>query len=211
MFKLNFIVLCSGWGLALWSCNSSSLQPLRDGAAGDTAAINRAVDCAGDCAFTATYTVSTVGFFALDDAKAVLSPPSGYQHFEYFSPDGGATDGVMCAPAIQPCTQGGPVSACDIAQDLADPIVQSALAQPTPPFFGANNLGIDGNAFQFKRDDGRGFLVGDDVCQAPGCVPVPVPPAIARLKADLQKLDAAMIASPACTALNVRLTTAGSR
>jgi hypothetical protein len=36
-----------------------------------------------------------------------------------------------------------------------------------------------------------------------------VPAAIARLKSDLQKLDGALIASPQCTALNVRLVTAG--
>ena len=47
-------------------------------------------------------------------------------------------------------------------------------------------------------------------CYAPGCVFVPNPPAIARLRADLQKLDAAMIASPECTGLNVHLTTAGA-
>ena len=116
---------------------------------------------------------------------------------------------MTCAPAIPPCGDAGSGSACDIAQDLEDPVVQAALAQSTPPFFGPNTLGTDGNAFSFRRDDGHGFEVGLDSSCANATTCVPVPAAIARLKQDIQKLDAALIASPECTALNVPLRTVG--
>jgi hypothetical protein len=115
---------------------------------------------------------------------------------------------VICAPAIPPCAEGGPVSACDIAQDLDDPVVQAAVAQTPPPFFGPNTLGTDGNAFTFMRADGHGFMEEDSACVSSTCVPVPAP--IARLKADLEALDGALTLTPECTALNVHLKTAGS-
>jgi hypothetical protein len=193
------------------ACGSSAQKPTGgDGAAGDTGtATARKVDCSGACTFTATYTVSTDGFFAGGTDKAVLAPPHSYQHLAYTYADAGGSKStpVMCAPAIAPCTDGGPISACDIAQDLADPVVQAALAQSTPPFFGEDTRGMDGNAFSFKRDDGHGFEEEDGACVSAGCIPVPA--AIARLKSDLQKLDGASIVSPECTALNVHLVTAG--
>ncbi len=194
------------------ACSSSAQKPPGDdGATGDTgAATARKVDCTGDCMFTSTYTVSTDGFFANASDKAVLAPPRAYQHVAYTYADAGGSKSnpVMCAPAIAPCTDGGPTSACDIAQDLADPVVQAALAQSTPPFFGEDTRGLDGNAFSFKRDDGHGFEEEDGACLSAGCVPVPA--AIARLKADLQKLDVGLILSPECAALNVHLVTAGA-
>ncbi len=212
MIKLNVIVPLLSVGLSISACSSSNLdKPTgHDGAAGDTsAATARKVDCSGACTFTATYTVSTDGFFSTATDKAVLSPPQAYQHLAYSSPDGGGMlRSVMCAPAIAPCANGGPISACDIAQDLADPVVQTAFAQSTPPFFGENTRGTDGDAFSFKRDDGRGFEEEDGACVSAGCVPVPA--AIARLKSDLQKLDRASIVSPECTALNVHLLTVGN-
>jgi hypothetical protein len=60
------------------------------------------------------------------------------------------------------------------------------------------------------RDDGHGFLVGQGTCASGDKSCVPVPPAIARLKADLQALDGALILSPECTALSVQLRTAGN-
>ncbi|HVT07755.1 MAG TPA: hypothetical protein VHO67_09860 [Polyangia bacterium] len=169
----------------------------------------------GNCAFTATYTISTDGYFARYMDKAVLSPPASYTHIKYFYPDGsGAAESVTCAPAIPPCTSGGPVSACDIAQDLADPAVQAALTQANGPFFERDTRAIDGTAFSFQSDDGHGFEVGmrcdlayDNPTPSP-CVPAPA--GIARLKADLQKLDTELIASPECAALNVNLVTAGT-
>ena len=189
------------------ACSSSAQKPTgNDGAAGDTGGASaRKVDCSGACTLTATYTVSTDGFFAGSTDKAVLAPPQAYQHLAYTYADAGGS--VMCAPAIASCSEGGPTSSCDIAQDLADPVVQAALAQSTPPFFGEDTRGMDGNAFSFKRDDGHGFEEEDGACVSAGCVPVPA--AIARLKSDLQKLDGAAIVSPECTALNVHLVTAG--
>ncbi|HXJ21058.1 MAG TPA: hypothetical protein VMT03_12570 [Polyangia bacterium] len=60
------------------------------------------------------------------------------------------------------------------------------------------------------RSDGHGFLVGEGTCPSgdKGCVPVPA--AIARLKADLQTLDGVLILSPECAALNVHLKVAGN-
>ena len=204
------IVAILGLGFLASGCGSSSQKPPADGAAGDTGAADaRKVDCSGACTFTATYTIGTHGFFANASDKAVLAPPLAYEHLAYVYADSGGSSlqTVMCAPAIPPCTDGGPTSACDIAQDLADPVVQAALAQSTPPFFGENTLGTDGEAFSFKRDDGHGFEEEDGACVSAGCVPVPA--AIARLKSDLQKLDGALIASPECTALNVHLVTVG--
>ncbi len=139
-----------------------------------------------------------------------MSPAQGYQHLAYHDQDGGTLQSATCAPAIPPCTDGDPVSACDIAQDLADPAVQAALAQATPPFYGLDSRPIDGTAFSFKRDDGHGFEVGAGSCgNASGCTPVPA--GIARLKADLQKLDGAMILTAECTALGAQLHVAGSQ
>jgi hypothetical protein len=206
----NLIVAVLGAGLLASACGSKSQKPTADSAVADTGAADpRKVDCSGACTFTATYTVSTDGFFAGTADKAVLAPPQAYQHVAYSYGDSGGSspNAVMCAPAVPPCTDGGPPSACDVAQDLADPVVATALAQSTPPFFGEDTRGIDGNAFSFRRDDGRGFEEEDGSCVSAGCIPVP--PAIARLKADLRKLDSALIASPECTALNVHLVTAG--
>jgi hypothetical protein len=197
-------------GLSMSACSSTVQKPTgNDGAGGDTGAvIARKVDCSGACMFTATYTVSTDGFFSSSTDKAVLSAPQAYQHLAYTYADGGGNLGTfMCAPAIAPCTDGGPTSACDIVQDLADPVVEAAFAQSTPPFFGENTHGTDGDSFSFKRDDGHGFEEEDVACVSAGCIPVPA--AIARLKSDLQKLDGALILSQECTALNVRLVTAG--
>lgn len=190
--------------LSTAACGSSNLQkPTGDSGAG----AGRKVDCAGACMFTATYTVGTDGFFSSASDKAVLAPPQAYQHVAYIHGDAGQLITVGCAPAIPPCTDGGATSDCDIAQDLADPVVQAALAQSTPPFFGEDTLGTDGNAFSLERDDGHGFKEEDIACVSAGCIPVPA--AIARLKADIQKLDGALILSSECTALNVRLVTAG--
>jgi len=214
MITLNFRFAPIGCLVALASCSSSSQQP-RDAGGPDVPA--RAVDCTGDCSLTATYTVSTYGFYALYMDKAVLSAPAGYQHIKSFYPDGsGSVDTVTCAPALPPCTAGGPVSACDIAQDLADPAVQAVLARSPAPFFGRNMTGSDYNAFSFMRDDGHGFLMEATPCDAPyqhGVYPdacEPEPPAITRLRKDLLKLDEALIASPECAALNVPLQPAGS-
>ena len=219
MLHLNLRVICFGWGILATACSSSNLRLPTDAASRDTGATpdtgtsTRLVDCSGACAFDATYTISTDGFYASSADKAVLSPSQTYQHLAYVRPDGSYPyQTVTCAPAIPACADGGAVSACDIAQDLADPAVQAALAQSSPPFYGANTLGIDGNAFRFLRDDGHGFDVGlDPSCQgAPSCVPVPIPAAISRLMADVESLDSALIASPECAALNVRLRTAGT-
>jgi hypothetical protein len=195
-------------GLSLSGCSSSNGQPKTDGGGSDTAA--RLVNCTGDCTFTATYTISTDGFFANSADKAVLSPAQAYQHLAYHYQDAGTLQSTSCAPAIPPCTGGDPVSACDIAQDLADPVVQAALAQATLPFYGRDDRPTDGTAFSFKRDDGHGFEVGAGSCgSASACTPVPA--AIARLKADLQKLDGALILTAECAALNAQLHVAGSQ
>lgn|SRR5450631_772237 len=204
------VAVLLGSGLAISACGSSMQKPT-DGGAGDSdSATTRKVDCSGDCAFTATYTVSTDGFFANAADKEVLSPAQAYEHLAYFYTDASTTTiaSAMCAPTIPPCTDGGPVSACDIAQDLDDPVVQAALAQTPPPFFGQDTRGMDGNAFSFMRADGHGFEEEDGACVSSTCVPVPAP--IARLKADLQALDGALILSPECTALGVHLKTAGN-
>ena len=160
-----------GSGLAIAACGSSMQKPT-DGAAGDSdSATTRKVECSGNCAFTATYTVSTYGFFANTADKAVLSPAQAYEHLAYFYADASTTTiaSVMCTPTIPPCAEGGPVSACDIAQDLDDPVVQAALAQASPPFFGPNTRGTDGNAFTFMRADGHGFMEEDGACVSSTC------------------------------------------
>jgi hypothetical protein len=208
MTRFNVTVAVLGVGLPLLACSGSSQKPIADGAVGDTsAAAARNVDCGGECTFAATYTVSTDGEFANVADEAILSPAQAYQHVARSYNDAGGITSVSCAPALPACTDGGPVGACDIAQDLADPAVQAALAQSSPPFFGRDTRPTDGNAFSFMRDDGHGFEVGDGTCTSASCVPVPA--AIARLKSDLGKMDAAMILSAECAALSVNLTTAG--
>jgi hypothetical protein len=206
MRRLDVGVLLFALGLLVSACGSSLQKPTDGGA--DSAP--RKVDCSGDCQFVYTYTVSTDGFFAYAADKMVLSPSQSYEHQAYFFGDGGngSLQTVTCAPAVPSCTSGGPVSVCDIAQDLDDEVVQAALAQSPPPFFGPDSRPVDGSAFSFMRDDGHGFEEGDGTCASPTCVPVPA--AIARLKADLEALDGALILSPECTALNVPLKTAGS-
>lgn len=176
----------------------------------------RRVDCTGSCAFAATYTVATDGFFAQHRDRAVLSPPLEYRH-RYGIPSADGGPNLECAPALPTCSDQGPVSACSISQDLADPDVQQALAQATAPFFGCDCRSGDANVFSFMRDDGHGFLVGSPdttslSCPLSGCrVTIPViPSGIARLMADLYSLDAAVILSAECLNLNVRLLVAGS-
>lgn len=221
MVNLNVKVICLGLGVLLPACSSSNLQPSRDAGPrdavpgdtgpGDTGTTTRVVDCSGACTFDATYTVDTDGFWSYSVDKAILAPSQAYQHLAYVRPDGSSTNvTVTCAPAIPACAGGGSVSACDIAQDLADPVVQAALAQSPPPFYGPNTLGTDGNAFRFLRDDGHGFYVGLDTSCAGATTCVPIPAAIARLKADLQALDSGLITSPECAALNAPLKTAGT-
>src|SRR5689334_5496279 len=85
----------------------------------------RAVSCQGACGFEASYTISTDGFHASNRDRASLSPPRGYRHLAQFSGDGAPMSlTVECAPEIPACIAGGPVSACDISQDLADPDVR---------------------------------------------------------------------------------------
>ncbi len=198
-----------GLVLSVSACSSSSVRPAPNA---DGAGVPRAVDCNGNCTFTARYTVGTDGFFAAGLDQAAFSPPQAYLHSAFvFADDGSSTRQTLtCAPPIPSCGDGGSGSACDIAQDLDDPVVQAALAQATPPFFGPDTRGIDGNAFSFRRDDGHGFEVGlgSSCASASNCVPVPA--AIARLKEDIQKLDTALITTPECTALAVGLRTAGA-
>lgn len=197
------VVGLAGWGLSLAGCSGTP--------AAGASALDRKVDCSGDCLFSEPYTIGTSGYFASNADTFYLAPTQGYMHSVLVIADGGTTAQVLsCGPAIPPCGgDAGVMSACDIAQDLADPVVQSALAQSSPVFFGADTRGTDGNAFKFSRSDGHGFLVGDGVCSSTdkNCA---VPPAIARLKADLQALDGELIASPECQALGVRLKVAGN-
>jgi hypothetical protein len=168
---------------------------------------HRRVDCTGTCTFTATYTLATDGFFAQLADSAILSPPQGYRHIGRFISDGGSISQIACAPTLPLCSAPGPVSVCDISQDLADSDVQQALAAPTPPFFGEDERGMDVNALSFMRDDGHGFLVGRTPCTTAACRAIPS--GIARLVADLHALDAAAILSTECQSLDVSLNVAG--
>jgi hypothetical protein len=157
--------------------------------------------------FEASYTISTDGFFASSRDRALIAPPLGYKHQAYVRGDGSTLSPVECAPALPACAAGGPVSACDIAQDLADPDVQAAFAQSTPPFFNEDSRGMDGEAFKLARADGRGFEMSRQPCTRDGCRPAPA--GVQRLVDDLGRLDAAMILAPECQALNVPLQQAG--
>ncbi|HXU82798.1 MAG TPA: hypothetical protein VN914_15465 [Polyangia bacterium] len=182
---------CVSLVAALCACSSS--PPTAD---------PRVVNCQGACTVQASYTISTDGFFAGDRDRAFLEPPQVFRHRAPGTPV------VACAPQIPPCMLGGPVSMCDIGQDLLDDDVTGALAQARPPFFNEDLRGIDGEAFSFMRADGHGFEMSNRPCESKGCRPVP--PGIQRLVNDLMLLDKAVIQTPECQALNVPLSVAGA-
>jgi hypothetical protein len=166
-----------------------------------TPADARAVNCQGACTLQASYTISTDGYFAGPLDRAFLAPPQSFRH------ETRSGQPMACAPAIPACTPGGPLSMCDISQDLLDDDVTKALAEAKPPFFGEDNRGVDGEAFSFIRADGHGFEVSHSACQSQGCRPTP--PGIQRLVDDLLLLDGAVIQTPECQALQVPLFVAG--
>jgi hypothetical protein len=177
-------------------------------AAGSVACTTRA--CLGDggpeagdgggCDFSSSYDYGAVGGFRASIDRSFLSPDNHYLHTRSsLVPDAGPE--LACAPALPPCGALDVITAYDIeVHDLPLADVQSALAQMPPPLYGYDSRPVDGSVFEFKRADGRGFLVGESCAGRPApCTPIP--PGVAQLTQRLQDLDAQQLAKPACDGL----------
>jgi hypothetical protein len=152
------------------------------------------------CDLSASYDYGDIGGLRISEDRSFLSPGNQYRHTRTsrLSPPGPE---LACSPALPACGALDAITAYDIeVHDLALPDVQSALAQATPPLYGHDWRPVDGTVFEFKRSDGRGFLVGTSCAGYPEpCTPPP--PGIVQLEQRLLDLDAQQLADPTCQAL----------
>jgi hypothetical protein len=159
----------------------------------------RTIGEGGTCDFSTSYEYGYVGGERATFDRSFLSPGNRYVHqrLDLSLPAG---PGVTCSPAMPPCGAPDVITAYDIeVLDLPRADVQSALAQPTPPLYGADLRPVDGSVFEFKRADGRSFLVGNPCAQDSSCDPIP--PGIAQIKQRLLDLDAQQLGAPECESL----------
>jgi hypothetical protein len=158
----------------------------------------RASETTRTCDFATKYEYGYLGGFRAWVDRSHLAPGNMYSHSRTTFGAGGATR--TCSPAMPKCGALDIITAYDIeVHDLGRADVQAALAKPTPPLFGRDTRPVDGVVFEFKRADGRGFLVGEP-CADPGeCRTIPV--GIAQLKRRLLDLDRQQLAAPECQGL----------
>jgi Pacifastin inhibitor (LCMII) len=163
--------------------------PRRDGGSPDLAA----------CDFSARYSYGTIGGLRVSISRTELAPENKYTHTR--SPVSAPGSALSCSPAMPPCGAQDVITAYDIeVHDLGRADVQAALAEAQPPLYGYDSRPVDGTLFEFKRADGRGFLVGD-TCdnRPPPCRPIPA--GVAQLAKRLQDLDKQQLAAPECATL----------
>ena len=155
--------------------------------------------CGSICTFNATYRFTTSGGLGAFRDAFVLSPPASYLHTR--SPEALPGPEVSCAPAIPMCG-GAAIDVADLMAAFEDPEVQEALARSTGaatlPFYGEDQRGGDGPAFQITRDGGDGFLVGA-TCSADSARPcTEIPAGVLRLVVLLGMFDQQQMADPSC-------------
>jgi hypothetical protein len=104
-----------------------------------------------------------------------------------------------CTPVLPACGLTDQITVWNVGAGLADPAVKAALASPPYTTFGAVKWPAD--ALSITSDSGGPIQVGLP-CGDPDAGPCqPIPPALQRLRDDLQALAAAGVAQPACVEL----------
>jgi hypothetical protein len=154
--------------------------------------------CGLSCTFDATYRFTTVGGLAAFRDMTVLAPPASYAY--YRRPEAVATPEQSCAPPFPSCG-GSSIDVADVMTALSDPDVQTAFARSTTaamvPFFGEDQRGGDGAAFQAVRDGGGIYLVGAPCPTAStsnrSCTPIP--PGVSRLVSVLAAVNRQQLAA----------------
>lgn len=148
------------------------------------------------CDFAARYEYGAIGGLRFWVDRSFLAPGNAYRHTRTFVRGDRADQ--SCAPVLPVCGTQGAVTAYEIeVQGLMSADVQAALSQPVPPLYGRDLRPVDGTVFEFKRTDGRGFLVGAS-CDPTSSACRPIPPGVQRLRDHLLMLDRQQLASPAC-------------
>jgi hypothetical protein len=160
-----------------------------------------APDAAQVCDFAARYEYGEIGGLRALVNRSQLAPGNMYSYSRTTFGAGGATR--TCSPPMPTCGALDVITAYDIeVHDLARDDVQAALAEPTPPLFGQDDRPVDGVVFEFKRADGRGFLVGGACVRAGPCRPIPA--GISQVRQRLLDLDRQQLTAPECQGLSTR-------
>jgi hypothetical protein len=159
--------------------------------------------CGGTCAFDATYRFTTNGGLAAYRDTTVLAPPASFLYQR--EPEASPVPEMSCAPALPTCG-GDAIDVSDVMAAFTDPDVQDALTRSmgaaTLPFYGQDQRGGDGAAFQITRDGGGGFLIGAP-CPAGSTPPtcLEIPSGLSRLVSLLIAFNQQQLADPACASL----------
>ena len=154
----------------------------------------------GTCDFHGSYEYGAIGGRRTTVDRSFLSPGNQYTHTRTaLVADAGAA--LSCSPPMPSCGSLDVITAYDVeVHDLPAADVQEALAQATPPLYGLDTRPSDGSVFEFKRADGRGFLVGEPCADAvPSCVAISA--GIERVRRRLQDLDTQQLLASECAAL----------
>ncbi len=161
----------------------------------------RPADGAPACDFSAAYEYGDIGGLRAFVERTILQPGNQYTHLRRTVV--GAPPLASCSPPLPACGSPQVITASDVQlRDLADPDVRAALGQATPPLYGRDTRPVDGTVFELVRDDGRGFLVGQE-CQGnsgPGTCRA-IPRGIAQLVTRLRDLDRQQLRAEECRAL----------
>jgi hypothetical protein len=153
----------------------------------------------GVCAFDTTYNFTSTGGLGVYRDSFSLSPAATYVH--YRNPEGLPGVPRSCSPAIPTCDSPA-IDAADLTAALADPDVQEAftrsLGAGTFPFYGEDQRGGDGPAWQVTRAGGGGFLMGAP-CPTSSTRPcTAIPPGMTRLVQLLIAFDQQQMTDPSC-------------
>jgi hypothetical protein len=158
--------------------------------------------CGLSCTFDATYRFTTVGGLAAFRDMTVLAPPASFAYNR--RAEALPTPDQSCAPALPACG-GASIDVADLMTAFSDADVQTAFTRSTTatavPFFGEDQRGGDGPAFQVVRDGGGIFLVGAPCPATPTssrqCTPIPS--GVSRLISVLTALNRQQLAAdPSC-------------
>ena len=183
--------------LAPDGCNTCSC-----GADGTVACTEKACVDGGPpaCDFSATYEYGHIGGFRASERRTTLSPGNRYLHVLRTLVRGRPEVVKSCEPPMFACGSQDVITSYDIeVHDLPRPDVVAALAAATPPLFGRDLRPVDGTVFEFRRADGRGFLVGAECDGQAGCNPIT--PGIRQLRDRLLALDQQQLRDDDCVEL----------
>jgi len=177
-------------------CNTCTC--LANGQAGCTKIGCPPRDAAAACDLDTKVDYGDVGGLRIFVERSFLEPGNRYSRTRMPVVAGG-TAALSCAPPLPRCGTNGAITAAELKAAFDHPDVRAALAETTPPLYGRDLRPVDGIVLEFKRSDGRGFLLGAG-CNAPlGCRNIPT--GIAQLGRLLRDLDRQQLEAPECQAL----------